>query len=237
MQLVQAPSTSTPRRVARNPIRAASSEIRRSSRRSSNSTDAPQLLQIEEQTIMPVLRMRAGDVSIPAFDLRDEAPGHQELKRPVNGGRPGRAGVPELQRFDQFAGTRRTTALPEQLQYLAPQRDTASATLSAGACCPRKLGSAQGPGWIDRNAVTLSLVAFKHKKHYNILFFERNKGLPLVAGGGRRNGFDMDTSGGRCPAHRISAHLVQAGDDPDREGPVPAARVPVDDRQPQERSA
>ena len=102
---------------------------------------------------------------------------------------------------------------------------------------PAAMGSAQGPGRIDRNAVTLSLVAFKHKKHYNILFFERNKGLPLVAGGGRRNGFDMDTSSGRCPAHRISAHLAQAGDDPDREGPVPAARVPVDDRQPQERSA
>ena len=98
---------------------------------------------------MPALLMRAGDVSIPAFDLRDEPLGHQELKRPLRRGRPDRTGAPKLKGFDQFIGARRATALPERFRYLAPQLCKLHSASAAEGHPGRRMSSSR---WLSTQA-------------------------------------------------------------------------------------
>ena len=130
----------------------------------------------EEKTSMGASRVRARDVRFAAFDPRDEPLGHREFERPVDGGRSDRTGAPELQRFDRFVGASRSTALPQRLRDLpperrqpqprAPHRDIGSATRSAGACFPQRLESVQGRGWID--GCVIGLFSYCVRKCYDI---------------------------------------------------------------------
>lgn len=87
----------------------------------------------QEDAIMILLGMRAGDVCIAAFNLCHQPLRRQEIKRSVygrRGNRSSRAG-PAFQRVDELVSADRAGALQKQLQHVPPQRCHPRAALAA----------------------------------------------------------------------------------------------------------